>query len=137
MEPKRRVQSPTWTPLRLTVTADDRSKTYGDALALGDSAFTAAGLQTGDSVTSVTLSSTGAKAAAAVSGSPYAIVPSAADGTGLDKNRDDYVGGHLAVDLLLTISGAVADDKFYDGTTAATVDYSGARLDGALSAATR
>jgi hypothetical protein len=118
----------------LTVTADDRSKTYGDALTLGDSAFTATGLRAGDSVTSVTLSSAGAKAAAAVSGSPYTVVPSAADGTGLDKYAITYVNGHLAVDRrLLTISGAVADDKFYDGTTAATVDYSGARLDGALS----
>ena len=114
----------------LTITATDRGKTYGDALALGSGAFTTAGLLPGDSVTSVTLTSTGAAATAAVSGSPYAIVPSAATGTGLDKYAITYVDGRLTVDRrALTISGAVADDKFYDGTTAATVDFSGAGLE--------
>ena len=56
----------------LTITANDRSKTYGHALTLGGSAFTTVGLLPGDSVTSVTLSSGGAAAAAAVNGSPYA-----------------------------------------------------------------
>ena len=74
----------------LTITANDQSKTYGDALSLGSSAFTTAGLLPGDSVASVTLSSAGAAAAAAVSGSPYAIVPSAASGTGLDKYAITY-----------------------------------------------
>ena len=113
----------------LAITANDRSKTYGHALALGDSEFTAVGLRPGDSVTSVTLSSRGAAATSAVGGSPYAIVPSAASGTGLDKYAITYVDGSLAVNRrALTISGAVANDKFYDGTTAASIDYSGARL---------
>ncbi len=113
----------------LTITANDRSKTYGHALALGSSAFATAGLLPGDSVTSVTLSSTGAAAAADVSGSPYAIVPSAALGTGLDKYAITYVDGSLTVNRrALTISGAVASDKFYDGTTTATVVFTGASL---------
>ena len=117
----------------LTVTATDRSKTYGEALVLGDSAFTAAGLRPGDSVTSVTLASGGGAAAAAVSGSPYRIVPSAATGTGLDKYAITYVDGRLTVDRrALTISGAVANDKFYDGTTAATVAFKGATLGGVI-----
>ena len=66
----------------LTITANDRSKTYGDALALGSTAFTtgAGQLVSGDSVTGVMLSSDGAAADAPVAGSPYAIVPSGAAG---------------------------------------------------------
>ena len=117
----------------LTITANDRGKTYGDALSLGSSAFTAAGLLPGDSVASVTLTSAGAAAAAAVSGSPYAIVPSAASGTGLDKYAITYVDGSLTVAKReLTISGAVAKDKFVDGTTTATVDFAGASLSGVI-----
>jgi hypothetical protein len=117
----------------LTITATDRGKTYGEALPLGGSDFTTAGLLPGDSVTSVTLSSTGAAASAPVSGSPYAIVPSAAAGTGLDKYTITYVNGGLTVGRrALTISGAVAQDKFYDGATTATVDFSGAGLGGVI-----
>jgi hypothetical protein len=117
----------------LTITANDRSKTYGHALALDDSAFTTTALQPGDSVTSVTLSSAGAAATAAVGGSPYAIRASAATGTGLAKYAITYVDGHLTVDRrALTISGAVANDKFYDGVATATVDFKGAGLSGVL-----
>ncbi len=117
----------------LTITANDRSKTYGHALSLGTSDFTTVGLLPGDAVTSVTLSSAGAPAAAAMSGSPYAIVPSAAIGTGLDKYAITYVNGSLAVNRrLLTITGAIALDKFYDGTTTATVAFKGAVLNGVV-----
>jgi hypothetical protein len=117
----------------LTITANDQSKTYGAALPLGNSAFTAAGLLPGDSLTSVTLSSTGAAAGANVGGSPYPIVPSAAGGTGLDKYVITYVSGSLTVGRkALTIGGAVAGDKFCDGTTTATVDFTGASLGGVI-----
>ena len=43
----------------LTVTANDRTKTYGDALALGTTAFGTSGLKNSDSVTDVTLTSDG------------------------------------------------------------------------------
>jgi hypothetical protein len=117
----------------LTITANDQSKTYGATLPLSGSAFTTAGLLPGDSVSSVTLSSTGAAATATVSGSPYAIVPSAASGTGLAKYAITYVDGSLTVGKqALTISGAVARDKFYDTTTTATVDFAGASLSGVI-----
>ncbi len=117
----------------LTITAKDRNKTYGATLVLGDSAFTAAGLLPGDSVKSVTLKSAGAAAAATVGGSPYAIAPSAASGTGLGVYAMTYVDGGLTVGRkALTISGAVAKDKFHDGTTKATVDFSGAGLSGVI-----
>ena len=43
----------------LDVTANDRTKTYGDTLVLGTTAFTTAGLVNGDTVTSVSLASAG------------------------------------------------------------------------------
>ncbi|MEI6726870.1 MAG: YDG domain-containing protein, partial [Actinomycetes bacterium] len=117
----------------LAITASERSKTYGHALSLGDGAFTTAGLRPGDAVTSVMLSSAGATADARVGGSPYAIVPSAASGTGLGKYAITYVDGSLTVGRKpLTIGGAVAKDKFYDGTATATVDFTGADLSGVI-----
>jgi hypothetical protein len=117
----------------LTITASNQDKTYGTTLALGSSAFTSLGLLPGDSVTSVTLASAGAAAGAAVSGSPYAIVPSAATGSGLAKYDISYVSGALSVARKgLTVSGAVAQNKVYDGATTATVDFSGASLVGVL-----
>ena len=65
----------------LSVTANARSKSYGQTLTLGTTAFTASGLVNGDTVTGVTLTSTGA-AATATLGS-YNIVPSAATGGNL------------------------------------------------------
>ena len=41
----------------LTITADDRTKTYGSTLVLGTSAFDTLGLVNGDTVTAVTLTS--------------------------------------------------------------------------------
>ena len=62
----------------LTVTASAQSKTYGAALSLGTQLFTTSGLVNGDSVSSVTLNSTGAAASATVvsPGPTYDIVPS-------------------------------------------------------------
>ena len=71
----------------LTITASNQSKTYGTTLNLGTTAFTETGLVTsnGDSISGVTLSSLGAVATATVAGSPYAIAPSNAIGTGLSN----------------------------------------------------
>ncbi len=84
-------------PAPLTVTADDASKTYGQTLTFAGTEFTAVGLLNSDSVTGVTLSSAGAAATATVAGSPYAIVPSAAVGTGLDNYSITYDNGRLTV----------------------------------------
>jgi filamentous hemagglutinin family protein len=64
----------------LSVTADNASKTYGQTVSFAGSEFTSSGLQGGETIGSVSLSSTGAAAAAGVSGSPYAIPPSNATG---------------------------------------------------------
>ena len=84
-------------PASLTVTAANRSKTYGQAVTFGGTEFTPSGLVNGDTVTSVTLTSSGAAATAVVAGSPYAIVPSAAVGTGLNNYTIAYANGALAV----------------------------------------
>jgi hypothetical protein len=69
----------------LTVTANDRVKTYGDSLALGTTAFTKGGEAPGEAVTSVTLTSTSGLAGSVTTAAgvyPGNIVPSAPTGTG-------------------------------------------------------
>src|SRR5206468_7736589 len=97
----------------LTITATDRSKTYGATLTLGGSAFTTSGLVNGDTVTSVTLTSTGAGATAAVGG--YAIVPSAAVfGVGVASNYSiTYTNGTLTVNAAALTITANNQSKTY------------------------
>ena len=79
----------------LTITANNRSKTYGDSLTFAGTEFTVIGLEGSDTVTSVTLYSSGAGATAAAGS--YGIVPSAAIGTGLGNYTIIYVNGTLTV----------------------------------------
>ncbi len=81
----------------LTITADNASKTYGDTVTFTGTEFTTIGLEPGDSVNSVTLTSTGAAADATVG--TYDIVPSAAVGTGLDNYDITYDNGTLTVSV--------------------------------------
>ena len=67
-------------PAALTVTADDRAKTYGQTVVFAGTEFTSAGLQNGETIGSVTLASAGAPGTASVAGSPYAITASNATG---------------------------------------------------------
>ena len=86
----------------LAVTAGNITKGYGTALDLPLAGFVAAGLVNGDTVDSVTLASAGAGAEATVDGSPYAIVPAAAAGTGLGNYSITYVNGTLTVSKAVT-----------------------------------
>src|SRR5439155_1228204 len=76
----------------LDITANTRTKTYGDTVTFAGTEFTtgAGQLVNGNTVTSVTLTSTGSAATATVAGSPYAIVASAAVGTGLGNYTISY-----------------------------------------------
>jgi hypothetical protein len=104
----------------LTITAGDQGKTYGQDLALGTSAFTTVGLLNSDTVTGASLTSAGAAANAAVAGSPYAIVPSAATGTGLGNYVITYTNGALTVTpATLTVGLTGTAGKTYDGNNAA------------------
>ncbi len=116
----------TITPAPLTVTADDASKIYGQTVTFTGTEFTDSGLIDGDSVSSVTLTSAGAAASATVAGSPYAIVPSAATGSGLANYTINYVDGSLTV-AAATESGNVtssAPQTFYGENVVFTATFS-------------
>jgi uncharacterized membrane protein len=73
------------TTAALTITANSRSKTYGQTVTFLGTEFTANGLVSGETVASVTLTSSGAGAGAAVGS--FNIVPSAAVfGVGIASN---------------------------------------------------
>ena len=81
----------------LTITANNHLKTYGQTVTFAGTEFTASGLTNADTVSSVTLTSSGAAASATVGGSPYSIVPSAATGTGLGNYNITYANGTLTL----------------------------------------
>jgi hypothetical protein len=102
----------------LTIRANSLSKTCGQKVTLTGTDFTATGLANNDTVTSVTLVCTGTDKKAAVLGSPYAIVPSAAVGTGFSNYLITYVSGHLTVNAAALTITANSMSKTY-GTTLA------------------
>ncbi len=112
----------------LSVTANTIAKTYGTAYTFNGTEFTPVGLQGGDTIGSVTLTSAGAPASAPVGS--YAIVPSnATGGTFNPANYSiSYVNGTLTVNpapLAVTANNAL---KTYDGLTwsgSNGVSYSG------------
>jgi YDG domain/MBG domain (YGX type) len=85
------------TPAPLTVTADNATKPFGQTLTFSGTEFTTSGIVSGDTVTSVTLTSTGAGASATVAGNPYTIVPTAAQGSDLSNYSISYRNGRLTV----------------------------------------
>ncbi len=99
----------TISPAALTVTASNATKIYGQTPTL--TAFTTSALQNGEAITSVTETSTGTAGTASVTGSPYAIVPSAASGSGFSASNYaiTYINGSLSVTpapLTVTASNA-------------------------------
>ncbi len=117
----------------LTITANPRVKTYGNALVLGTTGFSTRGLIGKDAVDHVTLASAGAAASANVAGSPYSIVASDASGTGLDDYDIQYVDGQLTVNAVtLTVTGVTASNREYDATTTVSIDTTDASLVGII-----
>jgi uncharacterized repeat protein (TIGR03803 family) len=84
-------------PASLTITADNTNKISGQTITFAGTEFTSAGLQNSETIGSVTLTSAGAAASAAVG--DYNIVPSApAGGTFAQGNYTDaFFNGTLAV----------------------------------------
>jgi hypothetical protein len=121
----------TVTRLALTITAQNRTKTYGDAGTFAGTEFSVSGLIGADAVSSVTLSSAGAAAAATVvaPGPTYAIVPTGASGSGLGNYTIGYVNGTLTIlERVLTITAsdrtkALGEVVTFD-TTAPSLDFS-------------
>ena len=117
----------------LTITATNKTKTYGDTVVFDQTTpsadFSVAGLVNADTVDSITLTSAGAAATATVAGSPYDIIPSAAVGTGLENYDISYVNGSLTVearDLTITATDKTktyGDTVVFDQTTPST-DFS-------------
>src|SRR5207344_3159793 len=119
-------------PAALTITADDRTKTYGQAVTFAGTEFTVSGLLNSDTVTSVSLASAGTPATATVAGSPYPITPSAAVGTGLGNYTITYVDGLLFVTPAdLTITADDATKTYGDTVTFAGTEFTTAGLQNA------
>jgi len=101
----------TVSPAALTITADDQTKVYGQTFTFAGTEFTSTGLQNGETIGSVTLTSSGSAATADVAGSPYAIAASAPVGGTFDTANYDitFVDGEMEVTrAALTIT---ADDQ--------------------------
>ena len=86
-------------PKPITITANNRTKAFGETVTYAGTEFTVTGVIGSDAVTSVTLTSTGDAANALASGSPYPIVPSAPIfGAGLSTNYTPvFVNGQLTI----------------------------------------
>ena len=111
---------------QLDITANNRSKTYGDSVTFAGTEFmTGPGqLVSSNIVTSVTLTSAGAAATATVAGSPYAIMPSAAVGTGLSNYTITYHGGQLSVNTKgLDITANNRSRTYGDAVTFAGTEF--------------
>jgi hypothetical protein len=123
----------------ITITANDRDKIYGDTLNAGTgySFFTNSALVSSEQITSVTVAYANSVETANKDVGPYtnSILISNALGSGgfLASNYDiTYQSGKLTITpKALTVTGAVADNKVYDGTTDATI--TGATLVGIVS----
>ncbi len=112
----------TVTPAALTVTANAASKSYGATPAL--TSFSSSGLQNSETIGAVTLVSAGTAGSAGVSGSPYAITPSAATGGSFSAGNYaiSYANGQLTINpATLTVTGSSAADKAYDATASAVI----------------
>ncbi|MGH7175592.1 MAG: MBG domain-containing protein, partial [Minisyncoccia bacterium] len=100
----------------LDVTATDQSKTYGNLFTFTGSEFSLGAGQlvvaNGDSVTSVTLTSAGTPVSATVvPGSPYAITPSAALGSGLANYDIQYHNAPTGLTVNRAVLTVTADNK--------------------------
>ena len=109
-----------------TITANNRTVTYGTSIASDVAGVTAAGLASGDTLTAITL--TPSTRDVTTSGT---IRPS---GATIKKGTTDvtsnynitYDNGALTINKkTIKISGITAEDKTYDGTKAATLNYNG------------
>ena len=114
----------TVTAAPLTVTASNETKTYGATFAFAGTEFTSTGLQNGETIGSVTLTSAGSVATANVAGSPYAIVASAAAGGTFTASNytTGYVNGAMTVTQAAATVTANAQSRAY-GAANPTLTY--------------
>jgi hypothetical protein len=111
-------------PAVLSITASNLSKSYGQNVTFAGTEFSTSGLLFSDSVSSVTLTSTGAATNAAVG--TYGITPSAATGTGLTNYTIGYNNGTLTVNPATLLVTADNTNRAYGAANPAfTASYSG------------
>lgn len=118
-------------PAALTVTANGTSKTYGQTVTFAGTEFTALGLQNGETIDFVTLTSTGAASTAGVAGSPYTINVSNATGSTFDAANYviTYVTGLLTVDpASLTVSASNVTKTYGQTLTFAGTEFNATGL---------
>ncbi len=118
----------TVSPRALTITADDLSKAFGDTLTFAGTEFAAAGLVNSDTVDSITLTSAGADASAAIG--DYDIFASAAVGAGLSNYTITYANGTLSVRTGLTIIASDSAKTYGDTVTFAGTEFTVIGLQG-------
>ena len=115
----------------LTIAANSTSKTYGQIVSFSGTEFTTSGLVNGETVTSVTLNSTGSGNTSSVGG--YNITASSASGAGTTTQFNtanyniSYVNGTLTVN---PANLGVAYSGTYNGTTGYNNVSSGYTLTG-------
>ena len=111
----------------LTITATNRSKTYGATYTPNttypSTDFSVSGLLNSDTVATISLNSAGYVITATVAGSPYTITPSAAAGTGLTNYTIGYVDGSFTVDPAPLTITAANKSKTYGATYTPNTTY--------------
>ena len=110
----------------VTVTANDLRAVYGQGTTFAGDEFTSAGLQNGETIGRVSLTSTGASRTASVAGGPYAIVPSNASGGTFDANNYNitYTNGSLTITRApLTVTANDRSSVYGQGTTFAGDEF--------------
>ncbi len=113
-------------PAALTLTAGNKNKTYGQTALFTGTEFASTGLVNGDTVTDVSLNSSGAAATASVADSPYAINAGNATGTGLTNYTIQYQPGTLIVNRALLTVTADNQTRMYSLTNPPlTASYAG------------
>jgi len=110
----------TVTQASLTVTANSTNKVYGKTATFAGTEFATSGLCNEDTVTTVTLTSSGAAGSATIG--DYSIVPTNAVGTGLTNYTIGYTSGILSVTSAPITILANAQSKTY-GNPDPTLTY--------------
>ena len=115
------------TPRALTVQAGNASHVYGNTLTFAGTEFSTSGLVNSDSVSSVSLASTGASATANVGS--YAITSSGATGSDLSNYSVSYLNGTLSVTpRALTVQTANGTHVYGNALSFAGTEFSATGL---------
>ena len=113
----------------LTVIAGNTNKAYGQTMTFAGTEFTSSNLLNGDTVSGVTLTSSGALATAGVAGSPYAINASSAIGGGLNNYTISYRPGILTVNpATLTVTAGNTNKTYGQTVTFAGTEFTSSNL---------